>query len=185
MKKKPSPEPDTQTSKCGEENPLAELLNKNTRTRDFTPANSAPSTAGLPSIALATIIGINDLGQVLVSLPDLQLESVVALSVCPVAKEQIGMQCAVQFVNGNPNQPLIIGILIAAQQNEPYKIDASKNIITNESLVEITAEDEILLACGESSIRLGADGVIELRGVYISSDAMATQRLRGGSVQVN
>jgi hypothetical protein len=51
--------------------------------------------------------------------------------------------------------------------------------------LHIEAKQELILSCGESSIRMTADGVIEMRGNYISSDATALQRLRGGSVQVN
>ena len=49
----------------------------------------------------------------------------------------------------------------------------------------ITADDEITLRCGESSITLTAAGKIILRGKYIVSRSSGVQRIKGGSVQIN
>jgi uncharacterized protein (DUF2345 family) len=51
--------------------------------------------------------------------------------------------------------------------------------------VVLQAEHEIELRCGEAAIVLSADGRITLRGTYITSHASATQRILGGSVNVN
>ncbi len=51
--------------------------------------------------------------------------------------------------------------------------------------VVLRAEHEIELRCGEAALILNADGRIQLRGTYITSHASATQRILGGSVNVN
>jgi len=60
-----------------------------------------------------------------------------------------------------------------------------KAAIADGERVLIEAENEIELRCGEAAIILTKDGRILLRGAYISSHASATQRIRGGSIQIN
>jgi uncharacterized protein (DUF2345 family) len=49
----------------------------------------------------------------------------------------------------------------------------------------LTAERQITIRCGESSITLTAAGKIILRGKYIVSRSSGVQRIKGGSVQIN
>jgi len=51
--------------------------------------------------------------------------------------------------------------------------------------VSVKAQNEIELRCGQAAIVLTADGRITLRGTYITSHASATQRILGGSVNLN
>lgn len=51
--------------------------------------------------------------------------------------------------------------------------------------VEIKAENEIVLRCGESSITLTKSGKIILRGAYVLSRSTGVNRIQGGSVQIN
>ena len=49
----------------------------------------------------------------------------------------------------------------------------------------VTAEKQLTLRCGESSITLTAAGKIIIRGKYIVSRSSGVQRIKGGSVQIN
>ena len=51
--------------------------------------------------------------------------------------------------------------------------------------VHITAERELVLTCGDASIRMTSDGRITLRGERIVSHAKGANRVRGGSVHLN
>jgi ketosteroid isomerase-like protein len=66
----------------------------------------------------------------------------------------------------------------AASKTEP-------EVLVDRQRIVIEAGEELELRCGEAAIILTADGRILQRGTYISSDASATQRIRGGSVQIN
>jgi hypothetical protein len=55
----------------------------------------------------------------------------------------------------------------------------------NGQRVVIEAQGELELRCGESVILLSQDGSIQIRGAYLTSHATASQRIRGGSVQIN
>lgn len=47
------------------------------------------------------------------------------------------------------------------------------------------AEKEIVLSCGDASITLHRNGTISIRGRYILNRATGTNRILGGSVQIN
>lgn len=51
--------------------------------------------------------------------------------------------------------------------------------------IVIEAQQEIELRCGDARILLTRDGIVQIRGTYVTSHASATQRIRGGSVQLN
>jgi hypothetical protein len=49
----------------------------------------------------------------------------------------------------------------------------------------VAAEEEVTIHCGQSSITLRRDGKILIQGVDVVSKAARTQRIKGGSVQIN
>ena len=51
--------------------------------------------------------------------------------------------------------------------------------------VVIDAEDEVVLRCGKASITLRRNGRIVIRGTYVETRAEGTNRIKGGSVQIN
>jgi hypothetical protein len=53
-----------------------------------------------------------------------------------------------------------------------------------ESLV-LKADQQIVLSCGDSTITLRHDGKVLITGVDVVSRAARTQRIKGGSVQIN
>jgi len=51
--------------------------------------------------------------------------------------------------------------------------------------VVIEGQDEIVLRCGEASITLRRNGRIIVRGNYVETRSKGTNRIKGGSVQIN
>ena len=51
--------------------------------------------------------------------------------------------------------------------------------------VVIEALDEIVLRCGQASITLRRNGRIVIRGTYVETRAVGTNRIKGGNVQIN
>ena len=49
----------------------------------------------------------------------------------------------------------------------------------------LSAEREIVLKCGKSSITLTRAGKVILKGAYVSTHSTGVNRLKGGSVQIN
>lgn len=110
-----------------------------------------------------------------------------AVSICPLGKEDVGRTCAIQFIQGDFSRPLVMGLIHPTESIEATtRMDVGDMVLTRQGKqVVIQADDELVLQCGESSIVMTAGGTVYIRALYIDSHAQATQRLRGGSVQVN
>jgi hypothetical protein len=97
----------------------------------------------------------------------------------------LGREVAMMFVDGDPRQPLIIGLLQPLRakpsaDNQP----AVAAEMDGERLV-FTADKEIVLKCGESSLTLTKAGKVLIRGAYLLSRSSGVNRIKGGSVQIN
>lgn len=51
--------------------------------------------------------------------------------------------------------------------------------------VVIEAQDEVVIKCGRATITLRRNGKIIIKGDYVETRATGTNRIKGGSVQVN
>ncbi len=108
-------------------------------------------------------------------------------SLCPLVKDDLGKTCAIQFIQGDLSRPLVMGLIHSTMSlKSTEKKNAAEMVVTRQGKqIVIQADDELVLQCGESCIVMSAEGTIYIRALYIDSHALATQRLRGGSVQVN
>ncbi len=160
--------PDTEAAQTAAQtdSALDELLDKT-----LTPP---PPSRKADGIAIGILVG-RDGDQLLVDIPDFGLTQVVARSLASADESRFGEAVALGFEAADPHKPIILGFMLA----QPVAA-----VVDGESLL-IEAEHEIELRCGEAAILLTADGHISLRGKYITSHAHATQRILGGSVQIN
>lgn len=83
------------------------------------------------------------------------------------------------FLDGDPEQPVIAGELHASLDLDPQRTAA------REPVLELAAERELVLRCGESAIVLRADGRVEIRGADIEAISSSALHLRGGYVGIN
>lgn len=51
--------------------------------------------------------------------------------------------------------------------------------------VEIAADEELTIRCGEGSITIRKDGKVLIKGLDVVSHAKRSNRVRGGSIQLN
>ncbi|MDH0895911.1 MULTISPECIES: DUF6484 domain-containing protein [unclassified Pseudomonas] len=146
----------------------------------------AQNRAQIPERAEGIVIGrlsaIDADGRVHIAIPQFGLDDLIAPSLVALGAEHVGHPLALGFESANPHRPIILGLMLAtpapAAPNElEIRRDAER--------IVIEAESELELRCGEAVILLTADGHIQLRGGYITSHASASQRIRGGSVQIN
>lgn len=117
-----------------------------------------------------------------------------ALSTIPVTSKDKGREVALGFVSGDPRALFVLGFM---HQAEPpptqYEEDtASEKLVSKAVTVEkdgetvtISADRQIVLKCGESSITLTRVGKVLLKEVYVSSRAKGVNRILGGSVLIN
>ncbi|WP_260397029.1 hypothetical protein [Variovorax sp. KBW07] len=105
----------------------------------------------------------------------------VLCSLVPLAPTDVGSTVALGFSGSDMRQAIILGLVWEPREQRP----AAAAVPHDDTRVVIEAKNEIELRCGESALILSADGRIQLRGHYITSHASATQRILGGSVNVN
>lgn len=105
------------------------------------------------------------------------------------AAEQ-GREALVVFEGQDRQKPIVIGLLAPEESSEPSALPAAPG--TTEAMarvdgkrVRVTAEDEIVLECGEASITLRRNGRVVIRGAYVETRSRGTNRIKGGNVRIN
>ena len=88
-----------------------------------------------------------------------------------------GREVALMFEQNDVRKPIIIGLMHEPSTTVQVDVDGD--------IQEVTAEKELLLRCGKSSILLRQDGKIIIRGENILSRARMTNKVKGGSIQLN
>ena len=153
---------------------------------------TAAKAAPIFGIVVGQVQAIFPDGRVRLQLPQLAIASVNARVACAPDGLLPGAAVAVMFEQGDVNRALVIGPMYAGPAVAAAVADEAGVDVTETSQAQpeyarivIEAGEELELRCGESAIVLTADGRILQRGTYISSHASATQRIRGGSVQIN
>ncbi len=108
-----------------------------------------------------------------------------ALAVSKINQGQVGNPVALSFVEGNVYQPLILGF-IQATANETKSADEQVVEVEQDGKrLVISAEQELVLKCGDSTITLTKAGKINIRGKQLLSRAEGVNRIKGGAVQIN
>jgi hypothetical protein len=133
-------------------------------------------------VAVATLLELLPDGKVRIALPSHGIADLCATPVCALHALGECEQVAVMFEQGNTSRALVLGPMAGTPAQAPDP--AHEATIDNERII-IEAGQEIELRCGEAAIILTRDGRILLRGSDITSHASTTQRIRGGSVQIN
>lgn len=154
-------------------------------------------------IAIGVLDAFDVSGKALVSIATFGLSALSAMSLVPLNSAHLGAQLALGFESGDTQRPIILGLILsaaqptseqqAAQQTKPNdKADTETgseaeplDLIVDGRHIVLQAGREIELRCGDAAIILSADGHIQLRGTYITSHASATQRILGGSINMN
>ena len=117
-----------------------------------------------------------------------------AISTVAVGKEDIGREVALAFETGDPTKPILIGFIYKPQTTaDKNQVDTAKAIDTADSVniqldcerLTLTADEEIVLSCGDASITLTRAGKVLIRGTYLLNRSSGVNRIMGGSVQLN
>ena len=116
-------------------------------------------------------------------------EAIAARALCQLGPGDAGREMALLFEDGDRARPLIIGRIVEPVRPEPSEeADTASNtptVIRDGETVKITAGERIELRVGKSVIIMEKDGHITIRGKNLVSHASASNRIRGGSVNLN
>lgn len=104
---------------------------------------------------------------------------------------EAGMAVLLAFENGDPARPIIAGVvrdtMLPAKAALPVgrKRGTQDELIVDGQAISITAEQEVVIRCGDSSITLTKDGRIVLKGKEIVSRASGVNKIKGAAVNIN
>jgi hypothetical protein len=104
-----------------------------------------------------------------------------------VALSREGARVLVSFVDGDPDKPIVTGVLRAVPRTIEVQVPlgAPEHARVDGRRVTLTGRDEIVLSCGEASITLRRNGRLVLRGTAVETASRGVNRIKGGSVQIN
>ena len=100
-----------------------------------------------------------------------------------------GSSAVLAFEDGDVEKPLLLGIVRSQLRAEPECVERAAELQIDAEAdgrrVRLTAREEIVLQCGESSITLKHNGRVIIRGAYVETHASGTNRIKGGNVRIN
>ena len=103
----------------------------------------------------------------------------------------IGQKVLLIYDKDELDFPVIVDTLHSKidMQHKSESLDVDTNdvdeITVDGKRVIFTAEEEIMLKCGKSSIQLTKAGKVIIRGAYLLNRSSGVNRIKGGSVQIN
>lgn len=150
------------------------------------PALETAKGKTVEGIVLGQLVGLADDGRFLVQFHGSPSEQPAkALAVMEISERRIGSPVAISFVGGMLHQPLILGFVqtyASEMKDAPVR---TFEVQQDGKRLVISAEEELVLKCGDSTITLTKAGKIIVRGKHLLSRAEAVNRIKGGAVQIN
>jgi hypothetical protein len=142
--------------------------------------SSATAPAG---VSVGTFAGFSTEGLPLVELPQrTSAQPLAARTTIPLTVREVGREVVIVFEEGSRERPIITGLL---QSVSPASEAAPVDVRLDGEQLVFSAEREIVLRCGKSSITLTRAGKVLIRGAYLLSRSSGVNRIKGGSVQIN
>lgn len=151
--------------------------------RHSQPAPEA-TAARVDGLLIGWITALPEPGRAMVLLPSQAEQPLPARSLCALDDSHIGAQCALMFEGGRSDRPIVMGLL--QHPVLPVSVAGEAELRRQQDgCLLLSAREEIVLHCGQATLRLSQDGRIELRGSTVISHASGLNRVRGGSVKLN
>ncbi|MEZ5796344.1 MAG: DUF6484 domain-containing protein [Paracoccaceae bacterium] len=142
-------------------------------------ARSEPG-GGVEGVVIGMILGFRAEAPLVVFAGNRQDQAIVARSLVRLGAADVGAEVALAFEEGDLARPLILGRLV-----EPARDDSAPVVVADGQMLRLTAKEKIELRVGKASIVMEADGHITIRGTDLVSHAARSNRIRGGSVNLN
>ena len=161
---------------------------------------SKPSSVGrgrdtvgsrINGVVIGKLTGYNEDAKALVVYPGMpSTEPLTAITTEDLSAQQSDDEVALGFVNGDPSLPIVLGLIqqpdLGKQVDEnAYEDRKTVNVKVDGETVTLSADKEIVLRCGKSSITLTRAGKVIIKGAYLTNQSTGVNRIKGGSVQIN
>jgi Domain of unknown function (DUF6484) len=160
------------------------LLDPGTRPVDFVSVRSRPE-----GMIEGRIEGFDESGLALVTWPSKRDDfPQAAQTTVPLGQRDLGREVILAFVTVQEHlQPVIMGLIQKPVPLPPTESAPAGgwDVQTDGKRMVLSAQEEIVLRCGQASITLTRAGKVLLQGDYLSSRSSGVNRIKGGSVQIN
>ncbi len=134
----------------------------------------------IDGVVIGRLVGLSESGKPLVEYAlNRRNDPLQARTTVTLDKGNVGREIALMFEDGNPDQPIIMGLIHQTEDLQPVvaEVDGERKTLT--------AKEKIVLRCGKASITLTRAGKIIIRGTYLLNRSSGVNRIKGGSVQIN
>jgi len=140
-------------------------------------------TRRLDGVVIGALVGFAQDGAPLVDFSGNPHDNPVAArtTAAVLRTEDVGREVALLFEGALPTKPLLIGVVVHPEQRAMQKVSVQRD----DQRIELTAEREIVLRCGNASITLTRAGKVLIRGAYVSSRSSGVNTIKGGAVHIN
>ena len=132
-------------------------------------------------VALATFAGFGQAERFLVTL-GAGRAAVPALSTVGLAASDAGCRVVVAFEGSDPARPVIVGRL---QDADAAPRPAPLACTVDGERVQIQAQRQIELRCGDASIVLTSAGKVLIKGNFVLSRSRGANKIKGAHVDIN
>jgi hypothetical protein len=137
----------------------------------------------IDGVLIGQILAVDAADTARVTFPESPTEGLAARAMISLAPADVGRAVALMFEGGDPLRPIVMGRMAA--QGRPSPPPPPLVAEADGRRIEVSAEEQLVLRCGEASITLTRSGKIILRGAYVLSRSSGVNRIQGGSVEIN
>jgi uncharacterized protein DUF6484 len=138
----------------------------------------------LSEVVIGELIAVTDDGMTPLVLYAGQPMAVRARSVVDIRGEHIRKPVVLAFENGDPALPIVMGVL-RGDDSRPLNAPGQVEVDADGERMIVSAKEQLVLRCGKASITLTNAGKVIIDGTYVVSRSRGTNRIKGGSVQLN
>lgn len=133
----------------------------------------------IEGVVIGVFLGFDGGAPLVVFAGNTRETAIPARSLTELSSDMIGTDVALLFQDGDPGRPLIVGRIVEPARKAPPQV------VKDGETIRIVGEERIELRCGKATIIMEKDGRITIRGTYVTSHARVSNRIRGGSVNLN
>lgn len=142
--------------------------------------------ARIDGVVIGVLVGLDADGVACVDFPGCPVSGgVPARTTAVLEASHQGREVALMFERGEPGRPIVMGLIQHPASQEIMLGGSPVQVEADGQRLQLTAREEIVLRCGQSSIVLTRAGKILIRGKYLLSRSSGANRIKGGSVQLN
>jgi len=111
--------------------------------------------------------------------------SLPAISTVSISRTAAGKEAVLLFEDGDLMRPIVVGLIQAPVPVAAPEKEESIDVKLDSQRLTFTAEQEIVLRCGEASITLTRAGKVLIRGAYLSASSTGQTCVKGATVHIN